>query len=122
LDIRTTVISANFIALQLILTLAVMIHLLGAYREIARDEPERDQQQRVTGMLVQKLSPCFYATLTTSVGFGSLIFSGIQPVVDFGFMMLIAMLITLKQPTLPGYNRDCKRPQQGLVAGLTRSY
>ncbi|WP_333609598.1 MMPL family transporter, partial [Arsukibacterium sp.] len=32
LDIRTTVISANFIALQLILTLAVMIHLLGAYR------------------------------------------------------------------------------------------
>ena len=95
LDIRTTVISANFIALQLILTLAVMIHLLGAYREIARDEPERDQQQRVTGMLVQKLSPCFYATLTTSVGFGSLIFSGIQPVVDFGFMMLIAMLITM---------------------------
>lgn len=95
LDIRTTVISANFIALQLILTLAVMIHLLGAYREIARDEPELDQQQRVTGMLVQKLSPCFYATLTTSVGFGSLIFSGIQPVVDFGFMMLIAMLITM---------------------------
>ncbi|SNY54871.1 hypothetical protein SAMN06297280_2756 [Arsukibacterium tuosuense] len=95
LDIRTTVISANFIALQLILTLAVMIHLLGAYREIARDEPELNQQQRVKGMLQQKISPCFYATLTTSVGFGSLIFSGIQPVVDFGFMMLIAMLITM---------------------------
>ncbi|MAD76347.1 MAG: hypothetical protein CML20_16430 [Rheinheimera sp.] len=95
LDIRTTVISANFIALQLILTLAVMIHLLGAYREIARDQPEFTQQQRVAGMLAQKISPCFYATLTTSVGFGSLIFSGIQPVVDFGFMMLIAMLITM---------------------------
>ncbi|WP_213996512.1 MMPL family transporter [Arsukibacterium sp.] len=95
LDIRTTVISANFIALQLILTLAVMIHLLGAYREIARDEPEFNQHQRVKGMLQQKISPCFYATLTTSVGFGSLIFSGIQPVVDFGFMMLIAMLITM---------------------------
>lgn len=95
LDIRTTVISANFIALQLILTLAVMIHLLGAYREIARDDPALSQQQRVSGMLQQKISPCFYATLTTSVGFGSLIFSGIQPVVDFGFMMLIAMLITM---------------------------
>lgn len=95
LDLRTTVISANFIALQLILTLAVMIHLLGAYREIARDNPEQSQQQRIIGMLEQKISPCFYATLTTSVGFGSLIFSGIQPVVDFGFMMLIAMLITM---------------------------
>tara|TARA_R110002126_G_scaffold16527_14_gene66007 strand:+ start:1515 stop:3944 length:2430 start_codon:yes stop_codon:yes gene_type:complete len=95
LDIRTTVISANFIALQLILTLAVMIHLLGAYREIARDQSELNQQQRVSTMLQQKISPCFYATLTTSVGFGSLIFSGIQPVVDFGFMMLIAMLITM---------------------------
>ncbi|WP_333608989.1 efflux RND transporter permease subunit, partial [Arsukibacterium sp.] len=95
LDIRTTVISANFIALQLILTLAVMIHLLGAYREVARDNPEFSQQQRVSGMLQQKISPCFYATLTTSVGFGSLIFSGIQPVADFGFMMLIAMLITM---------------------------
>ncbi len=95
LDLRTTVISANFIALQLILTLAVMIHLLGTYREIARDEPDLTQQQRVIGMLQQKISPCFYATLTTSVGFGSLIFSGIQPVVDFGFMMLIAMLITM---------------------------
>ncbi|KKO47424.1 hypothetical protein WG68_00190 [Arsukibacterium ikkense] len=95
LDLRTTVISANFIALQLILTLAVMIHLLGAYREIARDKPQHSQQQRVIGMLQQKIAPCFYATLTTSVGFGSLIFSGIQPVVDFGFMMLIAMLITM---------------------------
>ncbi|MDP4536071.1 MMPL family transporter [Alkalimonas collagenimarina] len=95
LDIRTTVISANFIALQLILTLAVMIHLLGAYREVARDNPDFTQQQRVSGMLEQKISPCFYATLTTSVGFGSLIFSGIQPVADFGFMMLIAMLITM---------------------------
>jgi hypothetical protein len=95
LDIRTTVISANFIALQLILTLAVMIHLLAAYREIARDEPGLSQQQRIIGMLQQKISPCFYATLTTSVGFGSLVFSGIQPVVDFGLMMLIAMLITM---------------------------
>uniref|UniRef100_UPI0035696E5E MMPL family transporter n=1 Tax=Arsukibacterium sp. TaxID=1977258 RepID=UPI0035696E5E len=95
LDLRTTVISANFIALQLILTLAVMIHLLGAYREIALDQSDLSQQQRVGAMLQQKISPCFYATLTTSVGFGSLIFSGIQPVVDFGFMMLIAMLITM---------------------------
>lgn len=95
LDIRATVISANFIALQLILTLAVMIHLIATYRDVARNNPAYSQQQRITDTLQQKLAPCFYATLTTSVGFGSLIFSGIQPVVAFGFMMLIAMLITM---------------------------
>lgn len=95
LDIRATVISANFIALQLILTLAVMIHLIATYREVARNNPDHSQQQRIISTLQQKLAPCFYATVTTSVGFGSLVFSGIQPVVAFGFMMLIAMLITM---------------------------
>lgn len=95
LDMRTTVLSANFIALQLILTLAVMIHLIGAYREISRDNPSLSQSERIIATLNEKLAPCFYATLTTSVGFGSLIFSGLQPVVDFGYMMLSAMLITM---------------------------
>jgi uncharacterized protein len=95
LNLRATVISANFIALQLILTLAVMIHLITSYRDIARETPEATQQQRVIATLQQKLAPCFYATLTTSVGFASLLFSGIQPVVDFGLMMLLAMLVTM---------------------------
>ncbi|MBZ9612558.1 efflux RND transporter permease subunit [Rheinheimera maricola] len=95
LDIRATVISANFIALQLILTLAVMIHLIGTYRDVARNNSAASQQQRIIMTLQQKLAPCFYAAATTSIGFGSLIFSGIQPVVDFGYMMLIAMLISI---------------------------
>lgn len=95
LDLRTTVISANFIALQLILTLAVMIHLIGAYRAAAAKLNQADARDIVVAMLNKKLAPCFYATLTTSVGFGSLIFAGIQPVVDFGTMMLLAMLITM---------------------------
>ena len=95
LDMRTTVISANFVALQLILTLAVMIHIIGSYREISRDNPDYSQRQRIIATLEDKLSPCFYATLTTSVGFGSLIFSGLQPVVAFGWMMLMSMLITM---------------------------
>ncbi|WP_139138981.1 efflux RND transporter permease subunit [Alteromonas confluentis] len=95
LDMRTTVISANFVALQLILTLAVMIHIIGSYREISRDNPDFSQRQRIIATLEDKLSPCFYATLTTSVGFGSLIFSGLQPVVAFGWMMLMSMLITM---------------------------
>lgn len=94
-ELKTTVISANFIAIQIILCLAVMIHLIGTYREIARDNDDYNQSERVKAMLEQKLAPCFYATLTTSVGFAALAFSGIQPVVDFGIMMLVAMVITM---------------------------
>lgn len=94
LDLRATVISANFVALQIILTLAVMIHMLGSYRYIARENAQLNQHQRVERMLVDKLSPCFFASLTTSVGFAALLFSGLEPVVSFGLMMLIAMVIS----------------------------
>ncbi|MDC8830693.1 efflux RND transporter permease subunit [Alteromonas gilva] len=93
-DLRATVISANFVALQIILTLAVMIHMLGSYRYIVREQPELNQHERVKRMLEDKLAPCFFASLTTSVGFAALLFSGLEPVISFGIMMLIAMLIS----------------------------
>lgn len=95
LKIPATVISANFVALQLILTLAIMLHLITCYREISRAKPDSTQHERIVATLHEKLAPCFYAAITTSVGFGSLIFSGIQPVIDFGIMMLIANGVTL---------------------------
>ena len=95
LKLPATVISANFIALQLILTLAIMLHLITHYREISRQNTQLDQHQRIQRTLSEKLAPCFFAALTTSVGFGSLIFSGIQPVMDFGKMMLLSNVMTL---------------------------
>ncbi|MGO4891278.1 efflux RND transporter permease subunit [Flavobacterium sp. W21_SRS_FM6] len=95
LDLRTTVISSNFVALQLILTLAIVIHLLVEYRQQAEQQPKASQQQLVQQTFINKLSPCFYAGLTTCVGFGSLLFSGIQPVVSFGWMMIVAMIISI---------------------------
>lgn len=94
-DLRTTVISSNFIALQLILTLAICVHLIVQYRQLANDNDKATQAQLVSQTLRQKIKPCFYAGITTSVGFGSLIFSGIQPVVSFGWMMIIAMLVSI---------------------------
>lgn len=94
-DLRTTVISSNFIALQLILTLAICVHLIVQYRQLANDNTEASQAQLVSQTLREKLKPCFYAGITTSVGFGSLIFSGIQPVVSFGWMMIIAMFVSI---------------------------
>ena len=94
-DLRTTVISSNFIALQLILTLAICVHLIVQYRQLANDDSDATQAQLVSQTLREKVKPCFYAGITTSVGFGSLIFSGIQPVVSFGWMMIIAMFVSI---------------------------
>jgi len=91
LGIKATVISSNFIALQLILTLAIVIHLIVQFRESSAAQPDASQRDLIKETLREKIGPCFFAGLTTSVGFGSLIFSGIAPVIAFGWMMIIAM-------------------------------
>jgi predicted RND superfamily exporter protein len=39
------------------------------------------------------VEPCLYTALTTIVAFGSLIVSGIRPVIDFGWMMSIGIVV-----------------------------
>ena len=39
--------------------------------------------------------PCFYTVATTIVGFSSLVFSGLLPVINFGWMMSIGIIISL---------------------------
>lgn len=95
LGIKATVISSNFIALQLILTLAIVIHLIVQYRQTAASGGQHTQRELIRCTLMNKIGPCFFAGVTTSVGFGSLIFSGIQPVIAFGWMMIIAMSFSI---------------------------
>lgn len=100
LGMKATVISSNFIALQLILTLAIVIHLIVQYRELSHapgtDEASgQDQRALIRETLRRKIGPCFFAGITTSVGFGSLVFSGLQPVISFGWMMIIAMFVSI---------------------------
>lgn len=95
LGLKTTVISSNFIALQLILTLAIVVHLIVQYREYSSSEAEWDQKKLIQQSLMKKIVPCFYAGITTSVGFASLLFTGIQPVISFGWMMIIAMVFSI---------------------------
>ncbi|MEX0738253.1 MAG: efflux RND transporter permease subunit [Pseudohongiella sp.] len=95
LGMKATVISANFIALQLILTLAIVIHLIVQYRQFAEENNDMTQRDLVRATLDEKIGPCFFAGITTSVGFASLIFSGIQPVISFGWMMIIAMAFSI---------------------------
>ncbi len=95
LGMKATVISANFIALQLILTLAIVIHLIVQYRQFAEGDNSLTQRELVRATLQEKMGPCFFAGITTSVGFAALIFSGIQPVISFGWMMITAMAVSI---------------------------
>lgn len=92
---KVTVISSNFFSLLLVMTLSVIIHLVVRYREIAQLNPEIDSNQLIKDTLSQMFKPCLFTTLTTFVAFGSLLISGIRPVIDFGWMMSIGVTIAL---------------------------
>ncbi len=95
LDWRLTVISSNFVALLLIISLAIIIHLVVRYREYAAQYPEWTQQQLVSATVKFMARPCFYTALTTIVAFASLVVSDIRPVIDFGWMMTIGLVLAL---------------------------
>jgi len=89
-----TVVSSNFISLLLIITLSLIIHLVVRYRELAMIEPEASQYKLVSETVQSKFSPSFYTAVTTIVAFGSLLVSGIRPVIDFGWMMVIGITVS----------------------------
>ena len=91
---KVTVISSNFLALMLIITLSMNIHLTVRYRQLRRDRPELDHLDLVALTVRYMARPCLYTALTTIIGFGSLVFSGIKPVIDFGWMMSIGLAVT----------------------------
>jgi len=95
LGLKATVISSNFISLQLILSLAIVIHLIVQYREEAENNPKFSQKELVLKTLREKIAPCFFAGFTTSLGFASLLLSDIEPVSTFGLMMILAMAVTI---------------------------
>jgi predicted RND superfamily exporter protein len=95
LDWRMTVISSNFVAVLLIITLAIAIHLIVRYRELHAADPDGDLHGRVLQTTRLMAVPCFYTGITTIVAFVSLVVSGIQPVIDFGWMMTMGVAVAL---------------------------
>ena len=91
---KVTVISSNFLALMLIITISMNIHLTVRYRQLHRDFPELSHHDLVAATVRRMVWPCLYTALTTIIGFGSLVFSGIKPVIDFGWMMSIGLAVT----------------------------
>lgn len=95
LDWRLTVISSNFVALLLITSLAIIIHLVVRYREYLTENPEWSREQLVVATVKFMIRPCLYTSLTTMVAFMSLVVSDIRPVIDFGWMMTMGLVVAL---------------------------
>jgi len=90
-----TVVSSNFIALLLIFSLSLTVHLIVRYRELQFQTPAAKQRWLVSETLRSKAAPCFFTVITTMVAFGSLVVSNIRPVIDFGWIMVFAMAAAL---------------------------
>ena len=90
-----TVVSCNFVSLQLIIAMAVAIHLVVRYRELLADDPGAPQRELVLEAVRLKWPPCAYAVLTTLVGFASLLACNMPPVVMLGWTMVVGLTVAL---------------------------
>ena len=92
LEWKVTVISSNFIALMLILTISMNIHYLVRYIQLKIQYSSKLIKDIVIQTSSNIFYPIFYAVLTTICAFLSLVFSDIKPVIDFGWMMTYGLL------------------------------
>lgn len=92
-DWRMTVISSNSVAVLLIVTLSLSIHLVVRYRELQQQHPDAPREQLSAGAAKLMMVPCLYTAMTTIVAFASLVVAGLQPVIDFGWMMTTGIVL-----------------------------
>ena len=89
---KVTVISSNFIALMLILTMAMNIHMSTRFLQLNEDDPNKSVLELITLTTNKMFWPILYTVLTTVIAFLSLIFSEIKPIIDFGWMMTLGLI------------------------------
>ncbi len=92
---KVTVISSNFIALMLILTMAMNIHMSVRYLQFKKENPNISNSEAILWTSEKMFWPILYTVLTTICAFLSLIFSDIKPIIDFGWMMTVGLLVSL---------------------------
>ncbi len=124
---KVTVISSNFIALMLILTMAMNIHMSTRFLQLKKDFPSKNNFEIISLTTSKMFWPILYTVLTTIFAFLSLIFSEIKPIIDFGWMMtfglITSFIITFTSlPTLlnfaPTNNISVKKEQKSKITNL----
>ena len=88
-DWPISIVSSNFLTLLFISSVAVSVHMIVKLKEGKTKKFSYEES------LAKIFIPCLYTALTTMVGFLSLILSNIQPVIDFGKMMAVGVIVNL---------------------------
>ena len=91
---KVTVISSNFIALMLILNMAMNIHLTVRFLQLKKEFPQLSKEEALFEASKKMMLPILYTVLTTICAFLSLVFSGIKPIIDFGWMMTLGLVVS----------------------------
>ena len=89
---KVTVISSNFIALMLILTMAMNIHMSTRFLQLRKKSPSSSNFEILKKTTNKMFWPILYTVLTTICAFLSLVFSEIKPIIDFGWMMTLGLI------------------------------
>ena len=89
---KVTVISSNFIALMLILTMAMNIHMSTRFLQLRKKFPNFSNFEVLKKTTGKMFWPILYTVLTTVCAFLSLVFSEIKPIIDFGWMMTLGLI------------------------------
>ena len=92
---KVTVISSNFIALMLILNMAMNIHVTVRFLQLKKEFPDLPLKEIVFKSADKMFLPILYTVLTTICAFLSLLFSGIKPIIDFGWMMTLGLTVSI---------------------------
>lgn len=90
-----TVVSSNYVSLQLIMNMSLVMHLIIRYKELYEQNHEEPQYNLVLNTVVSMAKPSFFVVITTIAGFSSLVFSNILPVINFGWMMSTGIIVSL---------------------------
>ncbi len=119
-DWAATIVTSNFPSLLIVITMAMAIHVVVRYRELYSGNPDMSNRDLVLNTVRLVAKPCLYTSLTTIVGFSSLLVSGIRPVMDFGIMMAVGLslayvLCFLFLPTALMFFPKGKRPPAKLA-------
>lgn len=93
--LEITVVSSNFISLQLIMNMSLVVHLIVRYKELLEKNPNESQENLAMQSILSMGKPSLFVVLTTIAGFSSLVFSGILPVINFGWMMSGGIVVSL---------------------------
>jgi len=104
------------------------VHLIVRYHELYSENKGARHYYLISETMKSKAIPSIYTALTTIVAFGSLLVSGIRPVIDFGWMMSIGICVAFLMSfaifpaSLMLLEPRLALPRHDLIGSLTRIF